>query len=109
MPQILPWQRVDPREAAHFAASRAPAAVQRLRATGAGNLELLVCSGAAARDWLPDLAAGARRLLRRAWPGPLSVLGPAEGGLAARLPGAVRTCLGEATLTLRSPAHEAIL
>jgi protein-tyrosine phosphatase len=132
MPQILPWQRVDPREAARFAArllnrggllafptdttyalvaaARVPAAVERLRAsTGAATLELLVGSVAAARDWLPDLGDPARRLLRRAWPGPLSARGAAGAGLATRLPADVRAVLGASTVTLRNPAHEAVL
>src|SRR5262245_38556117 len=135
MPQILPWQRVDPHEAGRFAArlldrggllafptdttyalvtsARRPAAVDRLRASfpGADGLELLVPAAAAARDWLPGLGASGQRLLRRAWPGPLSVVGADEDGrgLAGRLPGEVRARLGaDGALCLRSPAHESV-
>src|SRR5262245_48173855 len=130
MPQILPWQRVDPREAARFAArllhrggllafptdttyalvasACSPAAVARPHAAGAAALELLVGPVAAARDLFLDLGAPAQRLLRRAWPGPLSAQGGVRG-LAARLPPDIRAHLGPSTLTLRSPAHEAIL
>jgi protein-tyrosine phosphatase len=62
-------------------------------------------------DWLPGLGAAGRRLARRCWPGPITLVSE-EGvkeGLAARLPERVRQRVcPNSTLGLRAPAHEAI-
>ncbi len=61
-----------------------------------------------ARDWVPALSRVGRRLLSRAWPGPLTVLatGGVEHGLAARLPEAVRALVApEGRVGLRCPRH----
>src|SRR5262249_53082099 len=62
-------------------------------------------------DWLPDLGKVGRRLARRSWPGPLTLVSD-EGvdcGRAARLPGPVRQSVSPAgSMGLRMPRHEAI-
>jgi protein-tyrosine phosphatase len=130
MPDVLDWQRiVDPRAAVRRAADAlragqvvgfptetgyhlgasglAPEAVARL-----GGVAAVVVGGAAeARDWAPGLGQAGRRLARRFWPGPLTlVCGDGVGcGLAGRLPEAVRRRVGpDGALPLRAPAHEAV-
>jgi tRNA threonylcarbamoyl adenosine modification protein (Sua5/YciO/YrdC/YwlC family) len=63
-------------------------------------------------DWLPRISKLGRRLSRRSWPGPLTLVFAegCEGGLAARLPDAVRQRVSpNGSLGLRVPAHAAIL
>jgi protein-tyrosine phosphatase len=92
------------------ASALSPEAVARLGPDAAPTLA--VRDAAAALDWAPDLGALGRRLARRCWPGPVTLVfgnGVAHG-LASRLPEAVRQQLcpgGE--LSLRAPAHEAVL
>ncbi len=134
MPEVVDWQAVaDPAAAARradrvlrdggvicfptegapvlAACGLAPDAVDRLR-TGGAPLDVAVRSPAAARDWVPSLGELPRRLARRFWPGPLTLLAErgADEGVAGRLPGRVReaVCPGGA-LRLRSPGHGAIL
>ncbi len=59
--------------------------------------------------WVPQLGTLARRLSRRCWPGPLTLV--FSGGFdVSRLPTAVhRYICGKGTLGIRVPAHEAIL
>ena len=136
MPELLDWRRAArPRKAARVVASAlrqgalvafptessflvagsglSPAVVERVQnLVGARPLEVIVPGAAAARDWLPDLGGAGRRLARRLWPGPLTLVS-GEGvakGLAGRLPDPVREALLDAgALHLRHPAHEAIL
>ncbi len=71
-----------------------------------------------AADWVPGMGKIGRRLARRCWPGPVTLVfegcGPAASavapGLVSRLTEAVRerVCPGN-TLGLRVPAHDAIL
>lgn len=88
-----------------------PGAVERLRAAG-HPLDVAVRGAGAARDWVPSLGRLPRRLARRFWPGPLTLLaeGGADEGVATRLPAPVReaVCPG-GSVRLRSPAHAAVL
>src|SRR5260370_27824188 len=77
------------------ASARVPEAVERLRqATQRADdnpLPLAVAGSAAALDWAPDMSPLGRRLTRRCWPGPVTLVF-AEGverGLASPLPEAV--------------------
>jgi L-threonylcarbamoyladenylate synthase len=137
MVEVLDWRRADPREAlalalrllaegelvafpteAGYVASACAlhgAAVGRLQKiaekSGQGRLAVAVGGPGAAVDWLPGLAAVGRRLVRRCWPGPMTLVAcPGEDGLAGRLPATSRQHLlaGE-ELRLRSPAHEAVM
>lgn len=63
-------------------------------------------------DWVPKLSLLGRRLARRCWPGPVTLVcgDGVEQGLAGKLPENVRRRVCPAdTLGLRAPAHEAIL
>jgi protein-tyrosine phosphatase len=98
------------------ASALAPTGVERLlRGKGRPDgkpLTLAIGSAAAAVDWVPGISALGRRLARRCWPGPVTlVFGTGiEQGLASRLPETVRrqVCPG-GTLGLRVPDHSAIL
>jgi protein-tyrosine phosphatase len=62
-------------------------------------------------DWVPGMSPLGRRLSRRCWPGPVTLVfaNGLAGGLAERLPDAVRTTvMPGGSLGLRVPAHEAI-
>jgi L-threonylcarbamoyladenylate synthase len=62
-------------------------------------------------DWLPDLSRIGRRLARRSWPGPLTLVSDEglERGRAARLPASVRQAVApEGSIGLRMPRHQAI-
>jgi protein-tyrosine phosphatase len=139
MPEILDWQRADkphavtrraarilaqggvvglPTETVYGLAASAlqPEAVDRL-VQGKGRdaskpLALAIGGAQEAIDWLPELGAVARRLTRRCWPGPVTVVSGdgIERGLAGRLAESVRHRVCPAgTLGLRVPAHPAIL
>jgi protein-tyrosine phosphatase len=138
MPEALDWQRADPRDALArvlellkagqlvafptetgytvAACALAPGAASRLAETsrpGEGQpLTVAVAAPGAALDWAPALSKLGRRLARRCWPGPLTLVSGAgvAQGLAGRMPEAarVRAVVGGA-LRLRTPAHEAIL
>jgi protein-tyrosine phosphatase len=89
-----------------------PDAVGRLRGLLPEEpLELAATGLAGARDWLPDLGPAGRRLARRFWPGPLTLASAEgiDGGLARRLPEAVRRAVrNEGRLHLRPCGHEAV-
>jgi protein-tyrosine phosphatase len=139
MPEVLDWRRNEPPRLAADRAVRvlaaagvvafptetvyglaasalAPGAVDRLvHSKGRPDdkpLTLALAGAAEAVDWLPGLSPLGRRLARRCWPGPLTLVG-GEGvaeGLAGRLPDAVRRRVSPVdTLGLRVPAHEAVL
>ncbi len=98
------------------ASALVPAAVARLRESKGRPegkpLTLAVASPADALDWVPDMSALGRRLARRCWPGPVTLVfqSAAEGGLASQLSEEVRRWVAPTgTLGLRVPAHEAIL
>jgi protein-tyrosine phosphatase len=75
-------------------------------------LTLAIGSAAEALDWVPEISALGRRLARRCWPGPVTLVfdDGIESGLASRLPESVRdTICPTGSLGLRVPAHSAIL
>ncbi len=93
-----------------------PEAVDRL-VHGKGRdeskpLALAVGGAEEALDWLPGLGTVGRRLARRCWPGPVTLVSGdgIERGLAGRLPERVRRRVcPTGKLGLRVPAHQAIL
>jgi tRNA threonylcarbamoyl adenosine modification protein (Sua5/YciO/YrdC/YwlC family) len=138
MPQVINWRGdADPasvvRRAVHAlargevvafptetvygvaASALLPEAVQRL-VQGKGRAEgkpltLAVATPASAPDWVPGISPLGRRLARRCWPGPVTLVfaDGVEQGLAGRLPGSVRRRVcASGTLGLRIPDHEAI-
>jgi protein-tyrosine phosphatase len=75
-------------------------------------LTLILRSAADTVDWAPGLSSLGRRLARRCWPGPITLVSSAgvAHGLAGRLPETVRCRVCPAgALHLRVPAHEALL
>ncbi len=92
-----------------------PEAVARLRGLrGLGPSQpvpLAVKGAEEVTDWVPEVSAIGRRLARRAWPGPVTLVlsGGVERGLASRLPAEVRDAVapGE-TIALRCPSHPAL-
>lgn len=74
-------------------------------------LTLALASSAEACDWVPGMGRVGRRLSRRCWPGPVTLVfaGGLDGGLASRLPNEVRRRVcPNGSLGLRVPAHDAI-
>src|SRR3954449_2227635 len=89
-----------------------PAAVARLRQIqeldASSALTLLLREPGEVADWVPHVSALGRRLARRAWPGPVTLVFPGNGahGLARRLPGEVRPLIfPDRSVSLRVPAH----
>ncbi len=74
-------------------------------------MTLAIRGAGEALDWVPGMSALGRRLARRCWPGPITlVFDSAEQGLVSRLhEGVRRHVCPSGTLSLRSPAHRAIL
>jgi protein-tyrosine phosphatase len=138
MTEVLEWQRVTdssrivrravqalaegqlvafPTETVYGVAASAllPDAVERL-CRGKGRLEekplaLAIRGAAEALDWVPQMSRLGRRLARRCWPGPVTLVfgDGVDKGLASRLPDNVRRRVcPSATLGLRNPAHAAI-
>src|SRR5579862_7817660 len=90
-----------------------PEAVERIRLNQETQpLAAAVDSLAMAYDWVPGISPMGQRLVRRFWPGPLTLL-VADGlidGQLYRLPPSVQQALSpDGALRLRCPAHEAIL
>jgi protein-tyrosine phosphatase len=74
-------------------------------------LTLALPSPGQAFDWVPQLGKLGRRLSRRCWPGPVTLVFPQNGdpGLASRLPESVyRRVCGQGSVGIRVPDHEAI-
>lgn len=74
-------------------------------------LALALPHAAAGRDWVPRMTSLARRLARRFWPGPVTLVfrNGWQEGLITRLPVSVRRYVAPAaTLGIRIPDHEAI-
>src|SRR5579885_3275614 len=118
MPEVLDWRSAaDPRPLVHRAAralaegdvvafptdtvyalaasALIPEAVEKLcRSTRRQDdrpLTLAVRGAGEALDWVPAMSRLGRRLARRCWPGPVTlVFGGAEAGLVSRLPEPVR-------------------
>jgi len=135
MAEVLPWQNSPdphatldrivqvlnegglvafPTDTTYLLAATAsvPAAVERLlrHRCASEPLALVVLGVAQAVELLPGMSPMARRLARRCWPGPVTLVCP--GGLAgsANIPDAVKEkVVVEGHLSLRCPAHSAIL
>jgi protein-tyrosine phosphatase len=93
-----------------------PAAIARLtHSKGRPNdkpLTLALRDAAAALDWVPDLSPLGRRLARRCWPGPLTLVSRAgvERGKLHQLPDPIRQRVSpQGTVGMRVPAHAALL
>jgi protein-tyrosine phosphatase len=139
MPDILVWQQAgDPRPTVEratqallegrlvafptetvygiAASALVPEAVERLgQCKGRAEnkpMALAIRGVDEALDWVPGMGTVGRRLARRCWPGPVTLVyeDGVQAGLASRLAENVRqrVCPGN-TLGLRVPAHEAIL
>jgi len=78
-----------------------------------GSRPTLLLRGAEeAIDWAPGLVEVARKIARRAWPGPLTIVAPVDVGtsLVGRLPGPVRDALVvDGTMALRVPSRGLLL
>ena len=75
-------------------------------------LPLAIKSAEEARDYAPDMAPLARRLARRCWPGPITLVVDASHpeSLVGQLPAQVRPIVApEQTVGLRVPGHRLIL
>lgn len=93
-----------------------PEAVDRLRALKERDQQspfaLAIKSADEALDFVPDMEPLARRLARRCWPGPVTLVVDSHhrDGLAAQLPKKVRDVVSpNGTLGLRVPANEVML
>jgi protein-tyrosine phosphatase len=89
-----------------------PGPVARLRQihgpAPSSPLTLLLREPGEVADWVPHVSPLGRRLARRAWPGPVTLVFAGDGseGLAQRLPQEVRPLLfPEGSVSLRVPAH----
>jgi protein-tyrosine phosphatase len=139
MPDVLDWRSAaDPRPLVHRAAralaegevvafptdtvyalaasALIPEAVEKLHRSkkrgDARPLTLAVRGAGEALDWVPGMSPLGRRLARRCWPGPVTlVFGDGAGqGLVSRLAEPVRRRVcPSGTVGLRAPAHGAIL
>src|SRR5687768_10419425 len=93
-------------------ACRADAVERLLRAKGRASsqpLALAIKSADEAIDYVPDLSPLARRLARRCWPGPVTLVvdNYHADGLTGRLPKLVRdVVIPNGTVGLRVPANE---
>jgi len=75
-------------------------------------LTLAIKSADEARDYVPDLSPLARRLARRCWPGPITLVvdDSHEGSLLRQLPAKVRQAVSsKGAVGLRVPGHQIIL
>jgi protein-tyrosine phosphatase len=98
------------------ASAMVPAAVDRLlqvkdRAEHK-PFALAIKSAEEARDWVPEMSALGKRLARRCWPGPVTLVfnDTAVAGLVRQLPEPVRRRVcPSGSLGLRVPAHAALL
>ena len=93
-----------------------PAAVERLLQAGGsstrGPLRLGIKSSDEAMDWVPGMSALGRRLVRRCWPGPVTLIfnNTATTGLVRQLPTRIREVIcPEGHLGMRVPAHPVVL
>jgi protein-tyrosine phosphatase len=137
MPQVLDWHNADSRDLVRRAVQALaagklvalptetvygiaacgllPDAVARLararQLPESQPLPLAVAGPSEALDWVPEMNFLGRRLARRCWPGPVTlVFNEAGRGVASRLPAPVRRHVCPAgTVGLRAPAHEALL
>lgn len=99
------------------AGARDADAVERLAALaprhdGEPALTLALKSPAEVLDWAPRMPDVGRRLARRAWPGPVSMIVPDDhpDSLVSRLPDATRArIVADGRLRIRVPAHPALV
>jgi L-threonylcarbamoyladenylate synthase len=83
-------------------------AVERLRAASNDPLALVLRGPGEIADWVPDASPAVRKIARRAWPGPLTLLldGDLARGLAGSLPASVRSAVApDRKIHLRMPSH----
>lgn len=99
--------------AAHALAPQAVARLVAVKRRKPGHaLTLAIRSLDEALDYVPDMSRLARRLARRAWPGPITLVLDATHpeGLVRRLPHEVqRVVAPEGTIGLRAPSHALVL
>jgi protein-tyrosine phosphatase len=131
MPEVLDWQRADPREALQRAVEELTAgrlvvfptetgyevAASALHAgalaalgqlDGADDAVLAVRGVADAFRWAPWMTLTARRLARRCWPGPVTlIVDRASSDTEAQH--APAWAGSEGSIRLRAPGHEALL
>ena len=79
-------------------------AVERLGKVAGDDWSVALRGADELADWSPRPSTTAHRLARRGWPGPLSMVVDAVGGLAGRLPGSSTSRAG--SVSLRSPEGE---
>jgi protein-tyrosine phosphatase len=98
------------------ASTLVPDAIERLRKEKERSdnkpLTLAIRTAPQALDWVPEMSPVGRRLARRSWPGPLTLVSDAgvASGAASRLdPEVRRRVCPTGSLGLRVPAHPAIL
>lgn len=75
-------------------------------------MTLAIQGAETALDWVPAMSALGRRLARRCWPGPVTLVYSqgVEAGLVSRLEDSVRRRVSPGgSIGLRVPAHEAVL
>src|SRR5713226_6975855 len=84
-----------------------PEALERITKVVERPLTVAVRGHADALDWSPRLSEVGRRLARRCWPGPVTLIcDGSEEGVAGRLPEAARShILADRGIRLRAPAH----
>ncbi len=106
-----------PTETSYILAAKAldPVAVARLRTIKGDGEDNLLAIGVRGPqevlDWVPELSTIGHKLVRRGWPGPITLVvrGDVESGLAWRLPEEVRSRVtSDCTIGLRSPGHDAV-
>lgn len=92
-----------------------PLGVEKLQALRQGApgdwLAVGLSSPGEVPDWVPDLSLVGRRLARRVWPGPVTIVyrGDVERGLARCLPPEVApTVRVENSIALASPSHDVV-
>jgi L-threonylcarbamoyladenylate synthase len=87
----------------------AVAELRRIQALDVSSpLTLLLRDPGEVADWVPHVSPLGRRLARRAWPGPVTLVFPSDGshGLAQRLPAEVRPRIfPEGSVALRVPSN----
>jgi protein-tyrosine phosphatase len=103
---------VFPTEAVYTIAASVlhPAAVERVGQATNRPLTLAVRSSAEALDWAPAMSDLGRRLARRCWPGPVTLVFDGAGaGIASRLAESSKQRLcPQDKVRLRVPAHDAL-
>ncbi|NQU23637.1 MAG: threonylcarbamoyl-AMP synthase [Candidatus Nealsonbacteria bacterium] len=92
---------------------RAVGRLLELKGRRPGNpLPLAIRSADEARDYVPDMSPLAKRLARRCWPGPITLVVDDSHGesLVRQLPPSVREAVSpENTVGLRVPGHQMVL